>query len=143
MEEKCPICHQIGEKVKNITVKHLVLDDIAEEINSEDIHYLCMNENCNIVYYNLNNESLIDKKKVKVPIWFKKDANPKYVCYCSKVTEEQIINAVIVQGAKNMKDIVNLTGAMKNGRCILNNPLGKCCGPIIVETIKKALGTIS
>jgi hypothetical protein len=38
-----------------------------------------------------------------------------------------------------MKDIIRLTGAMKNGKCEINNPLGKCCSPDIQETISKAL----
>lgn len=76
---------------------------------------------------------------MKIPIWYKKDANPKYICYCNQVTEEQIINAVLNEGAKDIKDIVMLTGAMKKGKCEINNPLGKCCSPIIQETINKAL----
>jgi len=28
---------------------------------------------------------------------------------------------------------------MKNGKCEINNPLGKCCSPFIQETINKAL----
>ena len=38
-----------------------------------------------------------------------------------------------------MKDIIRLTGAMKNGKCEINNPLGICCSPLIQETINKAL----
>lgn len=38
-----------------------------------------------------------------------------------------------------MKDIIKFTGAKKNGKCEINNPLGKCCSPIIQETIDKAL----
>nr|WP_291582116.1 (2Fe-2S)-binding protein [Clostridium sp. UBA6640] len=76
---------------------------------------------------------------MKIPIWYKKDANPKYICYCNHVTEEQIINAVLNDGAKDIKDIIRLTGAMKNGKCEINNPLGKCCGSIIQETINKIL----
>ncbi len=139
VKEECPMCHEIGEMVKNITVKHLVLEKFVEEVSNEESYYLCMNENCNVVYYSLDNKSIFNKKKIKVPIWFKKDANPKYICYCNKVTEEQIINAVVNQGAKNIKDINRLTGAMENGNCILNNPLGKCCGPNILETIRKAI----
>lgn len=60
--------------------------------------------------------------QVKVPIWFKKDANPKYACYCSKVTEEQVIDAVIKQGAKSVKEVNAITGAMKNSNCEENNP---------------------
>lgn len=55
------------------------------------------------------------------------------------MTEKQIIDAVIKNGAKDMKDIIRLTGAMKNTKCEINNPLGKCCGSVIQETINKAL----
>lgn len=98
-----------------------------------------MNEECNIVYFNTDLNVSYNKHQVKVPICFKKDANPKYICYCNQVTEEQIISAVLKDGAKDMKDIIKFTGAMKNGKCEINNPLGKCCSPFIQETIDKAL----
>lgn len=98
-----------------------------------------MNEECKVVYFNPDLEITYSRQQVKIPIWFKKDADPKYICYCNKVTEQQIINAVLNDGAKDMKDIIKLTGAMKNGKCEINNPLGKCCSPIIQETINKAL----
>lgn len=98
-----------------------------------------MNEECNVVYFNPDLEITYSKQQVKVPIWFKKDADPKYVCYCNQVTEQQIINAVLNDGAKDLKDIIKLTGAMKNGKCEINNPLGKCCSPFIQETINEAL----
>jgi len=134
----CPACGETGELVKNITVKHMVLDKIKEQVGDSD-YYLCMNETCSVVYFNQESDIKFNKNEVKEPIWFKNDANPKYVCYCNKVTEEQILEAVITKDAKNMKDIINLTGAMKNGKCEINNPLGKCCSPIIQEAIKKGL----
>lgn len=124
--------------MKNITIKHLVLDELADNIKECD-YFICMNEECNVVYFNPDLEIMYSKQQVKVPIWFKKDADPKYVCYCNQVTEQQIINAVLNDGAKDIKDIIKLTGAMKNGKCEINNPIGKCCSPFIQETINKAL----
>lgn len=106
---------------------------------SEANYRICLNEDCDVAYYDLNVNVIFKKQDMKIPIWYKKDANPKYICYCNQVTEEQIINAVLNEGAKDIKDIVRLTGAMKNGKCEINNPLGKCCSPIIQETINKAL----
>lgn len=134
----CPVCIEEGKLVKNITVKHMVIDGVKEYVGDND-YYLCMNEACSVVYYGQESDNRFDKKDVREPIWFKNDANPKYVCYCSKVTEDQIIDAVVKKDAKNMKDIIVLTGAMKNGKCETNNPLGKCCSPIIQEAIKKGL----
>jgi len=100
---------------------------------------ICLNKDCDVVYYDTVANEIFKKKDIKIPIWFKKDANPKYICYCNQVTEEQIISAVLKDGAKDMKDIIKFTGAMKNGKCEINNPLGKCCSPFIQETIDKAL----
>lgn len=134
----CPICNGDTKKVKEITVRHFILDSLVNKVK-EGNYYICLNEDCDVVYYNLNENIIVKKQEMKVPIWYKKDANPKYICYCNQVTEEQIINAVLNDGAKDIKDIVRLTGAMKNGKCEINNPFGKCCSPNIQETINKAL----
>jgi bacterioferritin-associated ferredoxin len=137
-DDICPVCKTSGIKVKNITVRHLVVDTLAESVGDMD-YYICVNEECDVVYYNPESGVKFDKQQVKVPIWFKKDANPKYACYCSKVTEKQVIDAVIKHGAKTVKDIIKITGAMKNSQCEKNNPLGKCCHKIIQEAIDKGL----
>lgn len=134
----CPVCKKQGTLVKNITVKHMVLEGLTEQIGDND-YFLCMSEECDITYYNPETNIKFNKQQVKAPIWFKKGANPKYACYCSKVTEEQVINAVVKDGAENMKDVLELTGAMKNAQCQKNNPLGKCCHQIIQDAIDKGL----
>ncbi|HAK43144.1 MAG TPA: (2Fe-2S)-binding protein [Clostridium sp.] len=121
-----------------MTVKHFVKDDIINVLYEGDYH-ICLNKDCDVVYFNENKNIILKRQHIKIPIWYKKDANPKYICYCNKVTEEQIINAVLIDGAEDIKDIIRLTGAMKNGKCETNNPVGKCCSPIIKETIDKAL----
>jgi len=134
----CPVCRKQGTLVKSITVRHMVLDELTEQVGDKD-YFLCMDEECDITYYNIKSNIKFNKQQVKVPIWFKKDADPKYACYCSKVTEEQVIKAVAKDCAKSVKDIVLLTGAMKNSQCQQNNPLGKCCHQIIQEAINKSL----
>lgn len=134
----CPICGNMGSTVKNITVKHLVLSELLEQVGDRD-YYLCMNEECNVAYYNNETDVQFNKQQVNVPIWFKKDADPKYACYCSKVTEEQVIDAVLKDGETNMREVLKITGAMKNSQCQKNNPLGKCCHQIIQDAIDKAL----
>src|SRR5674536_52784 len=90
----CLLCEKQGTLVKNITVKHMVLDELREQVGDND-YYLCMNEKCDITYYNTESNMKFNKQQAKLPIWFKRDANPKYACYCSKITEEQVINAVL------------------------------------------------
>jgi bacterioferritin-associated ferredoxin len=134
----CPECKKQGILVKNITVKHMVFDELVELVGDDD-YFLCMDKDCDITYYNPKSKIKFNKQQMKVPVWFKKDANPKYACYCSEVTEEQVINAVVKNGAKNMKDVLKITGVMSNPQCEKKNPLGKCCHQIIQNAIDKGL----
>jgi bacterioferritin-associated ferredoxin len=134
----CPVCNNKGEAVGKITVEHLVTDDNRKAVEG-DQYRICLNEDCDVVYYNVDNGVKFLKNQIKVPIWFKKDANPKYACYCSKVTEEQVIEAVLKHGAKTVQEVNAITGAMKNSNCKENNPMGICCHKIIQEAINKGL----
>ncbi|SES83048.1 (2Fe-2S)-binding protein [Anaerobranca gottschalkii] len=60
----------------------------------------------------------------------------EYVCYCNKVTEKDIVNA-IDNGCNTVKEVIEMTGAMKNSNCAVNNPKGRCCYPDIVEVFNK------
>lgn len=134
----CPICYGETQEVKNITVKHFVLDSLVDEIEDSKYH-ICLNGDCDVVYFNLDQKLVFKKDSLKMPIWFKKDTDPKYICYCNKVTEQQIIDAILHKNAKDMKGIITITGAMKNGECETKNPLGKCCGSVIQEIINRTL----
>lgn len=134
----CPVCGKIGILVENFTVKHMVTEELVEHVGEND-YFLCMSDVCDITYYNPETCVKFTKQQLNVPMWFKKDANHKYVCYCSKVTEEQVITAVIKDGATNMNEVLKITGAMKNSDCRKNNPLGKCCRQIIQSAIDKGL----
>lgn len=51
----------------------------------------------------------------------------KYVCYCNKVTEKDIVKAIQLNGANSVNEVIKITGAMVNSNCIVNNPKGICC----------------
>lgn len=134
----CPACHCKGVAVRKVTVAHLVTEDLQDLVRG-DSYKICMNEDCDVVYYNVDNQIKFMKNQIKVPIWFKKDADPKYVCYCSKVTREQVIDAVVNHGAKTVQEVNEITGAMKNANCKENNPLGVCCHRVMQEAIDAGL----
>ena len=137
-EKHCPVCGQEGLSVDKITVQYLVINEHNSKIAGE--HYMiCMSEDCNVVYYDLDTDDVYLKDQVSVPIWFKQNADPKYACYCSKVTEEDVIDAVLYHNARTVKDVNRITGAMKEANCKMNNPLGICCHNIIKEAITKGL----
>lgn len=134
----CPVCKRQGTLVKNITVKHIVNDELLDRIGDSD-YFLCLSDECDVSYYNAESKIQFEKHQLRVPLWFKKDANPKYACYCSKVTEDQVINAIVQGDATTMKEVLKTTGAMSNSQCLKKNPLGKCCHQIIQEAMDKAL----
>ena len=133
---ECQKCNQLGIQVKNITVQHMVKDEYRSEVGLFD-YYLCMNKDCDVSYYNPKVHKTFFKDQIRIPLWFKKDANPRYACYCSKVTEQDVIDAVVNEGATTMKEVLSITGAMKISQCQKMNPLGKCCHQIILEAMKK------
>lgn len=60
----------------------------------------------------------------------------EYVCYCNHVTEQGIVNAM-KNGATTVKKVIEITGAMKNSNCAVNNPKGTCCYSDIVYVFNK------
>ena len=50
----------------------------------------------------------------------------EFVCYCSHVTKRDIEQAVD-RGASSVEEVIEMTGAMKNSNCKVNNPKGRCC----------------
>ena len=138
-EKTCPRCKGEGVPVSKVTVQHLVKDTYNNTIGDGQFK-VCMNPVCEVVYFGLDEEIRFTQDQVKVPIWFKDGSKPKYACYCSEITEEQVIDAVRTLGADSLKDVIALTGAMHNSACIEKNPLGVCCHMIIEEAMLKAKG---
>lgn len=133
----CPVCAGSSQKVNRKTVEHLVLSDVAEQLKADE-YYLCLDPDCSVAYFSKDPEHYITCSQLKVPLWYKTGVDPKYACYCDKVTEEQVIEA-IRQGAHDVAAINRATGAMKHSNCQLNNPTGKCCHPIIQQIIDRTL----
>lgn len=134
---QCPRCHKVGEAVSVVTVSHLVVADLSE-IAPDAKYALCTSEDCDVVYFSGEAVSFL-KGQLRVPVWFKRDANPRYICYCNKVTVEQVVDAVKNKGAKTLGDLVKLTGVMRNGDCERQNPTGKCCSTAIMQVVKDSL----
>lgn len=135
---KCPSCKEIGKKVPIQTVKSLVLADNQNRVGNID-YFLCMNSDCNVAYY--NSESTFEKSALKVPLWYKKDAAPKYACYCRKITREEVTKTVQQKGLTDTGVIMQYLRGTVNSNCKINNPTGHCCHPVFNEMVEKALKT--
>lgn len=139
-ENSCKHCQKEGVLVPAETVKNLVFNPLKATV-TENTYYLCMDKKCPTTYFNNNNNVYYYETDLKVPLWFKKNAHPAYACYCNQVTKEDVLLAIRDKKATTVKAVVTHTDAMKNPNCLLNNPLGKCCHPIIQEILDDTLDT--
>lgn len=135
----CPVCCREGENVSNITVKSMLMNT-QYDVEGKAYH-ICKNPRCMVVYYD-DHDNTIGESSLKVPIWYKEGAHPKFTCYCSEVTKNDVIKAVVEKGARDVKTVSEITGAMKNSNCLVNNPAGKCCHNEIQNIIDEALKNI-
>ncbi|WP_304225288.1 hypothetical protein [Gracilinema caldarium] len=133
--QNCPKCRKHGERVKIDTVFSLLKEDKKKNFIKGE-YSLCMNPKCSVSYFSLNSNRFYNCEDLVVPLWYKSDSKTIYACYCSKVTKENVIEAIKTHQAKTVKDINKITGSMKNSDCLHKNPLGKCCHNIIQDTIK-------
>jgi NAD(P)H-nitrite reductase large subunit len=63
------------------------------------------------------------------------------ICYCSKVTRQQILEA-IKGGAKTLQDIQEKTNACTIGDCKELNPKKRCCSGDIVKILNEQAGNV-
>ena len=135
----CPQCDQTGIMVRDLTVQNLLSQEAKNRLVKPNAYYLCSNPDCKISYYSIKAKHFFDINDVKVPIWFKKDANPVYACYCNKLTKEEVIAFVKETGIDDMnKIIIRLRGKVKN-TCVAKNPSGQCCNEYFNELITQGL----
>ena len=68
----------------------MVSENLMGKVVDEETYYLCMNEDCDVVYYNLNNERVFYKEDVKVPIWFKRMQIPNIYAIATKLQSNKL-----------------------------------------------------
>ena len=134
-DETCPECGFKGREVPLETVKSLVIN-FPNKSAKQAYYSICMNPHCDVVYFD-NADKVFFKSSGKRSNLVKSGADPKYACYCSKVTEKQVIDTIVRKGATTVKKVNAITGDMQNANCKYNNPLGICCHEIIQDIISK------
>lgn len=132
-KEACPKCGQLGERVRNATVSSMVA---GEEVGDQD-YYLCPNSACAVVYFQPGSAKVFRKSDVRVRVWFKETQEPLPICYCSNLTRQQIIEAVKV-GNTTIEAVRKATGANTTGKCLTENPTGRCCHQVFQALIDRA-----
>jgi hypothetical protein len=132
------MCKKEGESVSKITVESLILEHFKKRLKSYS-YGICMNPNCDIVYFNRETDEIFFQRDLKVPVWYKNEDNP-IICYCANVTLKDIINEIVVKRTSaTIEDIIENTSAMQGGKCKTSNPSGKCCRPVLEDAVAYAI----
>jgi bacterioferritin-associated ferredoxin len=136
MEQKvCPKCHEQGDKVNFKTVNSLVIGNLT----ASDYYHICNNANCEIVYFNHDLSIMYNKNDISVKVWFKElNDDDVSVCYCAQLTRKDIQRAV-ANGKITIPEIRDYTNKKDTGRCLTENPTGKCCHRAIMDEVNKLI----
>lgn len=135
--ELCPQCGTVAYPVPNETVNNLAgrsgIIIGAQKWNA------CTNKECKVAYYSLEQTILVTD--IDIRLWYKDDGGNVPICYCSKLSRDEIRNAVL-HGCSTIDDVQNSTGKDITGKCLSENPLGQCCRNVFLRTIREAKGII-
>ncbi|NPD87755.1 MAG: hypothetical protein HGN29_03480 [Asgard group archaeon] len=137
-QQKCPQCGTEGQLVKNFTVRRIVNKKIKDKIADADF-FLCKNPQCEIGYYNNEVQKTVHKSEFKKPLWYKVGADPIYACYCTNITEDDIVRTVIETGLRDMRHIMFYLKGRFGNTCRYKNPQGICCVDTFNSMIVKGL----
>lgn len=131
----CPVCGSLAIEVDPITVKSMLNDNLKAEVSDDDEWYICGGNKCEITYF--SNNKKFSKEDIRVPIWYKEQTSDVPICYCSNLTEKEIVDAV-KNGCKTLDDVQKYTNKNITGKCKTENPIGKCCRNVFLKAIEDA-----
>lgn len=136
MPNLCLFCEKEVKKVKTRTLESLLIDlSQIEEVS----YFVCINPDCEIVYFSNTSDRTFKKRDLKLSFGLKEQKSPRQLCYCFDHFYEEIEEEITKTG--NSLVIPQIKDAMKSQGCSCEstNPMGACCmGEIskIVQVLK-------
>ena len=121
----CPTAGKPGKPVRPVTVRSLVRDECAGEIEGRG-WFFCDLPDCDVVYFSADGR-VFNKKSMKVRVGIKEKESPRPVCYCFGHTVESIREEIARTGRTTVAAAI--TAKINAGLCAceLLNPQGRCC----------------
>ncbi len=139
----CPLCGKAGLRVLQQTLGSHVKETYWGSLDDKTFLF-CPTPSCEMVYFSSPRKLYITKHEVKTRIGVKETTPPIPVCYCKQVTEERILDEILVKRCcDSLEDIKQYTQANTGRFCHITNPSGRCCGGHVQALIDRALGKIS
>ena len=157
----CPACGQKGKPVSTVTLAALLHDEFAGRFtadrhscygtNGEGCQPLptntgwrfCDAQDCDVVYYCEENNTIYTKSQLKVPVGVKERRGDRPLCYCFGHSVASIKEELRTKGRTTALE--DIRAKMKNPgcRCATENPSGACCLGSVARGIKIAWEELS
>ncbi|MET1123745.1 MAG: hypothetical protein ABWW66_00585 [Archaeoglobaceae archaeon] len=118
----CKFCGSRGLKVLPLTLGAHLKEEHWDEIDEN--FYFCPSPDCEIVYFNNLRDVYFTKSDVRTRVGIKEKEEPKPLCYCNRVTERKLLEAVEKFG---LEKAIEITRVGKGRWCVVTNPSGRCC----------------
>ena len=116
---RCPVNGREYPRVKIKTLLHHVKHPWELEL-AAPAYYFCDDPDCDVVYFG-QDDSVIEKVRVRTCVW-QKEADPDAnVCYCFGVSQKQS------QSSEAIREFITQQTKQGNCACESRNPSGRCC----------------
>lgn len=135
--KQCPVCKASAMGVESATVLNLSNRD---NLHLDKQFYICLNPKCKVVYFNEENNDIIEHSELSVPVWFKSNFLNYIVCYCRKIYLKDVIRAVFSLENPTKENIITFLN--KNNietNCLINNPVSRDCDILFKNAIEYAM----
>ena len=120
----CPGCGAPGRLVARVTVEALVRPEALARLGSDTLAF-CPTADCSTVYF--ADDEALHVEDVSVPVFQKKAAGDRVVCYCLGIQENRIREEVERTGASSAAARIRELVQSSQCRCDVLNPQGTCC----------------
>jgi hypothetical protein len=118
-KKHCPVNGVEYRQVSYRTVIHHLQRPWQWEPTTQN-YYFCDDPECNVVYFG-DDDSTIEKDRLRTPVGVKEQSDDSTICYCFGVTKGEAI------ADESIKDYVATQTIDHMCDCEIRNPSGKCC----------------
>jgi hypothetical protein len=136
----CPRSGSAGRAVRLQTVKALLTEPALARLEPGEYRF-CADARCDVVYFNAVG-SRFDTADLRVPVWQKRPAGSRMVCYCFGESEPAIRTEIELSGRSLAVDRIRQHIAAGRCACELRNPRGTCCLGDVIAAVARVESTL-
>lgn len=156
---QCPSCGKKAKRVGPVTLRALVKDEFARELDggyhsccgsndggdtgcspiSADTGWrFCDAPGCDVVYFSEEGDTRFTKPQLKVPVGVKETTGERPLCYCFGHSISSIKDDLRTKGRSDALEDIRAKMKDPGCRCETENPSGACCLGSVTKGIQIA-----